>query len=150
MSAFVMGKTSIKDTACLVDALVEMGWKLDQIEVHETPQHLYGYHGDQRPQRCEVIIRRKYVGSASNDLGFMRQEDGTFAVVVSEYDSKKHGTVWEGQLDRKFKCSQGGFAVEIGARAAAIQAERAAQKRGLKTIRRVDNVTKKITISISR
>lgn len=150
MSAYVEGKTSIKEVECLVEALIEMGFKKEHIEVYEEATNLYGYHGDKRDQLANVIVRRKYVGTASNDLGFVRGADGTYAVIVSEYDSNNNSGKWTGQLDKRFSCQGGGFAVEIGARAAAIQAEKAAQKKGLKTKRTVDNITKKITISCYR
>jgi hypothetical protein len=73
-----------------VKALVRAGWKENQIEVHDEAQHLVGYQGDQRKDKANVIIRRKYVGGASNDLGFVLQEDGTYKAIVSEYDRSKH------------------------------------------------------------
>jgi len=56
------------------------------IEVHEEPQHLYGWHADRRPERAHIIIRRKFIDSASNDIGFVRQEDGSFQAIISDYD----------------------------------------------------------------
>jgi hypothetical protein len=33
---------------------------------------LIGYHGDERPERAQVIIRRSQLDSESNDIGFAR------------------------------------------------------------------------------
>ena len=43
-------------------------------EVHIEPQHLQGYQGDNRAQKAHIIVRRKYVGGSSNDLGFLYDE----------------------------------------------------------------------------
>lgn len=68
MSHFTAIKTQIKDRDALVKALADVGLK--NIEVYETAQSLYGYQGDVRAETAEVIIRRKYVGSSSNDIAF--------------------------------------------------------------------------------
>jgi hypothetical protein len=67
------------------------------IEVHEEPKPLFGFQGDNRALAnkngpdyappCDIIIRREYVGRASNDIGFKRMQDGTFKAYVSEFDS---------------------------------------------------------------
>ena len=48
---------------------------------------LYGYQGDLRPERVQLVIRREHLTSASNDLGFVRTEKG-YVPVVSEYDER--------------------------------------------------------------
>jgi hypothetical protein len=92
MSEFVECETKIKDRKALIEALIEMGWRKDQIEVHDTPQHLYGYQGDKRSQTAHVIIRKQHVGSSSNDIGFLRKSDGTFEAIISEYDRGAQGS----------------------------------------------------------
>lgn len=76
MSHFTTIKTEIKNVNALVKALEDMEF-INQVELHEKAQGLYGFQGDLRPETAEVIIRRKYLGSASNDIGFKQQEDGT-------------------------------------------------------------------------
>ncbi|XGV95215.1 MAG: DUF1257 domain-containing protein [Leptolyngbya sp. BL-A-14] len=100
MSHFTTIKTQIKDTAALVKALSDVGFK--QVEVHETAQHLYGFQGDIRPQAAEVIIRRNYVGGASNDIGFQRQADGTFQAIISEYDRHKYDRSWLNRVTQRY------------------------------------------------
>ena len=100
MSHFTAIKTQIKDTEALVKALSDVGFK--QVEVHETAQHLYGFQGDVRSQTAEIIIRRKYVGGASNDIGFQRQVDGTFEALISAYDRRQYGQPWLKQLTQRY------------------------------------------------
>jgi hypothetical protein len=86
MSAYVTCKTQYKNRDSLVEALHDLGYS--EVEVHESGANLYGYKGDQRAEKANVIVRRRYVGSASNDLGFVRQADGSYAALVSEYDGR--------------------------------------------------------------
>lgn len=66
-------------------------WTRQQIEVHQEAQGLYGYHNDLRPEKANVIIHRKFVGSASNDIGFIKDENGQYKAIISEYDSNSKG-----------------------------------------------------------
>ena len=73
-----------KDRRLLLAALAD----LDYTEVEEGEAlALYGYQGDQRAETAEIVVRRCYVGSASNDLGFARTPRG-FVPLVSEYDQR--------------------------------------------------------------
>jgi hypothetical protein len=106
MSHFVNIVTQIKDVQALVRALERMGFK-GQVECHDKAQNLYGYHNDVRKETAHVIIRRKYVGSASNDIGFERTKDGLFVAHISEFDQGtgqysnhvgKYGQDWQTKL----------------------------------------------------
>jgi len=117
MSHFTTIKTQIKDSIALVKALGDVGFKT--VEVHETPQHLYGFQGDIRPDTAEVIVRRKYIGAASNDIGFQRQADGTYQAIISEYDRHQYSQTWLNTLTQRYGYHQlletatnQGFAVE--------------------------------------
>jgi hypothetical protein len=96
MSAYHTQKTQYKDRDCLVEALGEMGYK--NVEVNEVAQNLFGYHGDKRAQTANVIVRRQHIGSAANDLGFVKAADGTYSAIVSDYDSNKHDATWMTKL----------------------------------------------------
>jgi ABC-type sugar transport system ATPase subunit len=48
---------------------------------------LCGYQGDRRTETAELIVCRRHIGSASNDLGFRRTEGG-YVPVISEYDQR--------------------------------------------------------------
>lgn len=99
MSRYCVVKTQFKDQEALIDALMETGaWKREQIEVHSEAQNLFGYKGDQRSEVAHIIIRKKNVGSMSNDLGFVLDDDGNYRAIISEYDSSKYGKAWVGQL----------------------------------------------------
>ena len=75
------------DEATLLQALAELGYTSQKVEVHKTAQALMDYHGLRRPEKAHIIIRRRNTGaSASNDIGFVRLDNGAFKAIVSEYD----------------------------------------------------------------
>ena len=101
MSEYRKSTTNCKDRECLIDALVEMGYKREHIEVHEEAQQLYDFQGrrthylDKTGDKANVIVRREHVGGAANDLGFkLNPETGTYDAVISDYDSSKHSQKW--------------------------------------------------------
>jgi uncharacterized protein DUF1257 len=96
VSKYNQVETQYKDRDCLVDALGDMGYT--DVEVHEVAQNLVGYHGDLRQQKANVIVRRKHISHSANDLGFVQQEDGTFAMIVSDFDQGKHNAQWNAKL----------------------------------------------------
>jgi Protein of unknown function (DUF1257) len=97
VSHFTTLHTQITDQDSLVAALSDIGFS--EVEVHSEPQALQGYMGDRRRQRAHVIIRRQFVGSASNDIGFERQGDGNYRAWISEFD-RGHGynAEWVGRV----------------------------------------------------
>jgi hypothetical protein len=66
----------------LVAALTDLGYP-DVEEGDALP--LYGYQGDRRPETAALVVRRRHLGEASNDLGFTRTADG-YIPIVSDYD----------------------------------------------------------------
>ncbi len=113
MSAYSTNKTNFKDVQTLVEALRDMGIK--NVSVYDVAQPLYGYQGDFRTLdgnghtrdeslalKADVIIRRKDVGSMSNDIGFKRNEDGTLSAIISDYDSTCYNASWLGRLKSKY------------------------------------------------
>lgn len=91
MSAFRQMNTVMNDGACLVKALKK---RFKEVEKHVTPQSLYGHHNDIRPEKAEIVVRRKFVGSASNDIGFKKSDKGNYDAIISAYDQHKHNTKW--------------------------------------------------------
>lgn len=83
-----------------------------QIEVHEERQNLFGYQGDMRAQKAHLIIRRQNVGSASNDLGFEKKADGSWAFHVSNYDSSRYNADWQKRLLSKWGVQKVGLEAE--------------------------------------
>ena len=101
MSHYTTVKTEFKSLKALMKALAEVGFTKEKVELHEEPVHLYGYQGDKRDQKAHVVIRRKYVGGASNDIGFIK-EGKAFTAIVSEYDQYRYGPSWMKQLKRHY------------------------------------------------
>jgi hypothetical protein len=106
MSEYAKIKTEFKDLECLLAALKEVGY--DNVEVHEKAQRLVDFQGrqthytDVNGDTANVIVRRRYVGGAANDLGFLKQADGSYSAMVSEYDSSRHNAKWFGRLKAKY------------------------------------------------
>ena len=68
----------------LLAALRDLGYG----EIEEGEQlSLYGYRGDRRAETAEIVVRRRQLGSASNDLGFTRTPAG-YVPILSEYDAR--------------------------------------------------------------
>jgi hypothetical protein len=84
-----------------VEALEQLGYKP---EVHKAGAALYGYLGDKRPERAQIIIRRCQLDSASNDIGFARDAGGQYRAIVSEYDrSIGFDSAWVGRVAQAYK-----------------------------------------------
>jgi hypothetical protein len=98
--------TKIKNRNSLVKALQRAGFKQDQIEIHDNAQHLYGYHGDERPETANVILRRKHIGSASNDIGFKLNKNGTYEAIISDYDKHTYNDQWMKDLTTNYGIEQ--------------------------------------------
>lgn len=92
MSAYQTQETQFSDEDCLLKALADLGYT--QVEVHAEPQQLVGYHGDMRAQRANIIVRRQYVGRASNDIGFVKGPEGTYRAIISDFDKSRHNDAW--------------------------------------------------------
>lgn len=111
MSHYSCVKSKIANLDCLLKALKTMGFADHMLEVSKKETlTLKGYAGDDRPQRAHLRIRgagwgdqHNYVGGASNDLGFERQQDGTYAFHVSEYDLRRYGKSWQDKLMQQYE-----------------------------------------------
>lgn len=77
-------ETAFKDRECLLNALRECGYA--ETEEGEALS-LYGYQGDERKETAQLVVRRKFIGSASNDLGFQKTDAG-YVPVISEFDQR--------------------------------------------------------------
>lgn len=100
MSKYAEKQTEFKDGTLLVEALKALGF--DTVEVHDKAQRLEGYQGDLRANTANIIVRRKYVGSASNDLGFKQNADGTYTAIISDYDSSRYNRQWLTNLKTEY------------------------------------------------
>lgn len=90
MSKYLKIKTEMRDITLLTQALdaaaQEHGFEWER---HAPGVHLYGYVGDRRPEVAEFVIRKRFVGRSSNDLGWAIQSDGTIQALVSDFDSRQ-------------------------------------------------------------
>ena len=100
MSAYTTLKTHMVSVAHILQALKDMGF--DKVEVYSTPQSLIGYEGLRRKQKAEIIIRKKYVGHASNDIGFRKNADGRYEAIISEFDRETYNKQWLDQLCQRY------------------------------------------------
>jgi hypothetical protein len=101
MSAYGEFSTIMRERRFLVEALTDMGY---QVEIHPDGSHLIGYHGDERPERAHVIIRRDQLDCASNDIGFVCGADGRYRAILSEYDqSIGFDDKWLGKVHQHYK-----------------------------------------------
>ena len=101
----VFNDVVFKDRRLLLAALADLGYT--EVEEGEALP-LYGYQGDRRPETAEIVVRRRHLGSASNDLGFARTAAG-YVPIVSEYDQRVlHG----GQLLVKLRTAYSERVVE--------------------------------------
>ncbi len=73
-----------KDRRLLLAALADLGYTAVE-EGEALP--LFGYQGDRRPETAAIVVRRQYLGAASNDLGFARTPAG-YTPIISEYDQR--------------------------------------------------------------
>lgn len=85
MSEYTVVQVEYNDAECIKAALKELGYTFEE---HQTAQNLEGYRGDTRTQSAEIIVRRRNVGAASNDVGFKRKADGKFELIISDYDRR--------------------------------------------------------------
>lgn len=76
--------SAFKDRDCLIQALAECGYPV--FEEGEALS-LFGYQGDRRAETAQIVVRRNFIGSASNDLGFQKTDAG-YLPVISEYDQR--------------------------------------------------------------
>jgi Protein of unknown function (DUF1257) len=107
VSSYSTNETKFKDPTLLMAALQEMGFPIEEIEYHTKAVNLYGYHGDMREDTAEIVLRSKYVNArlstgASNDIGLKLQADGTYAGIISGYDSNFANTAWLGRLSAAY------------------------------------------------
>jgi Protein of unknown function (DUF1257) len=110
--------TQITDPKALTRALCKCqsrnGYTFTEsmIENHEKGSNLYGYQNDRRQQTAHVIIRRNHVGSSSNDMGFVKQDDGTYQAIISDFDSSHYNKQWLGHLQMHYNIEKTKMSLE--------------------------------------
>jgi hypothetical protein len=97
-------RTVLSHEGYLIEALKELGYTP---EVCPEGSALFGYRGDERPERAHVVIRRRQLDSASNDIGFRRDKSGVYRAIVSEYDCGiGFDDAWLGRIAQAYKVRQ--------------------------------------------
>lgn len=102
MSAYITLMTPMTNQEFILAALTDMGFQRDQIEVHAEPVQLVGYGGERRAQTANIVIRRRHVGTASNDLGLLATPTG-YQLQVSDYDRHQYGDDWVRRLHDRYR-----------------------------------------------
>jgi hypothetical protein len=101
MSKYEEMKTTLTEECFLVQALQDLGYSPD---VRREGSALYGFQGDERPERAQIVIRRRQLDSASNDIGFARDATGVYLGIISEYDrSIGFNEAWLGRVAQAYK-----------------------------------------------
>ena len=90
MSAYKTIECDIVNKEILLSALALLNFVPN---VHEEPQNLYGFKGDQRKEKAEIIIPKEQINfftGASNDIGFAwNPVTEKYEMIVSEYDKAR-------------------------------------------------------------
>lgn len=102
MSAYLTLLTPMTDQDCLLAALADLGFQASKIEVHATPVSLVDFNGVQRQRAAHIVIRRQYLGVASNDVGFLASATG-YQAFVSDYDHPRYGDHWLTKLASRYQ-----------------------------------------------
>lgn len=89
MSKYKRIEVSFKSRESLIEALKACGSPFETAAA-ENGLGLYGYHGDLRPERATFVVRREYVESAANDIGFAYNAQTGYEAIISEFDSGQH------------------------------------------------------------
>ena len=93
--------TKLTEEQYLVEALRELGYTP---EVCREGTPLVGYMGDERAERAQIVIRRRQLDSASNDIGFARDGGGVYQAIISEYDRGiGFDDAWLGRIVQTYK-----------------------------------------------
>jgi hypothetical protein len=101
LSKYVTTAISVTDEQYLVAALRQLGYNP---EVCHEGRPLIGYMGDERAEQAQIIIPRRQLDSASNDIGFARDTSGVYRAIVSEYDRGiGFDTAWLGRVSQAYK-----------------------------------------------
>lgn len=101
MSKYEELRTVLFEERLLVEALQEFGYSP---EVSNEGMSLCGYLGDERPEKAHIVIRRRQLDSASNDIGFARDANGVYRALISEYDRGiGFNDAWLGRIAQTYK-----------------------------------------------
>jgi hypothetical protein len=92
MARYRIIPTSLTDPNDIARALGDSG--LRDVEVHGTAQPLHDWIGRPTDVLANVIVRRKSIGASSDDLGFARNENGTYDALISDIHLFRFDRKW--------------------------------------------------------
>ena len=98
MSKYKRIVTQIKDQALLCQALEDIGVPFEQ----GGGLAMFGWQGRRRQETADYVIRRQYIETSANDLGFHRKADGTFEVIISAFDQASRGQQILEQVQQRY------------------------------------------------
>lgn len=99
MSHISQVKSNLRDQESIIQALVDQGFKLEEIEIHKTAADLVDGGG-----KAEIIVRKAAIQRATGrypytDMGFRKQADGNYQILIDEYTFK---TDWTNTLTQRY------------------------------------------------
>lgn len=107
-------KTVLRDPECIIQALVDQGFKREEIETHNTPVDIEGGGKGNIVVRM-AAIQRLLGKSPYTEMGFAVQPDGTYGMLYDEWHFKKEwGATLTQRYNRAFdlkKAKAGGWIV---------------------------------------
>jgi len=109
MSAYAEFVTEFRDQEALTVALctVAMPHGLprltrDEVEIHPDGTNLVGY--DTKEARlAHLVVRKRHLGHTLSDIGFRKEANGCFSVIVDDYDMNKgYGEPWLNAVKQQY------------------------------------------------
>lgn len=88
MSKFVEVKTEFKSKEDLLAAIEANNLTPKVSEENDLDLDAY-YSHERRSKCCSIVVPKSQLGCVSNDIGFMRQSDGSYTAVVGDMDTKR-------------------------------------------------------------
>jgi len=92
MSHYAEVKMKIKDEELLISAVKKI-FGSSNVEVHKNPVNLIDYYNVTRDQKANIIVRKQHVGPTSNDIGWLRNNDGTYTAIYDKYSAERYNNV---------------------------------------------------------
>lgn len=88
MSHYTTIRTELRDKDVIIEALKLLGFSC------KTGKNLplHDFLGKKRTQTSDIIISRKELSSASNDIGLRRTSNGSYEMLISEFDERQAKT----------------------------------------------------------
>jgi len=86
MSEYITVEIELENEKTIKEVLKELGYPFEE---HKIARHLIGWRGDKRTQVANIIIRKRHVGSAANDIGFRKKINGKYELIISEFDKSQ-------------------------------------------------------------